>query len=215
MEHTHTEAPAHRKQVIANTRALLRANDERSHLEGIETVRHEAIEELWPEVLALFASGSERVVEALFSLLIDVHATSLIPHLGHALEAEWEAERLSRLLSICWQSPLDFSPLIPQLLPYLTHPDLQVVIESITSLEIAFDHASRTQLQEVIVTLKAVGKEERRHDVRLLLEELISTASRTLQQVVNAEREAKSVSPHEHPHVHEDGHDEECSCGEH
>ena len=210
MEHTHTESPAHRKQVIANTRALLRANDERSHLEGIETVRHEAIEELWPEVLALFSSENERVVETLCELLIDVHASSLILHLGNTLEAEWEAERLARILSICWQSPLDFSPLIPQLLPYLTHPDLQVVIEAMTSLEIAFDHASRVQLQEAVSSLKAFGKEEKRHEVRLLLEELVSTASRTLQQVVNAEREAKNA-PQEHHHEHDD----ECTCGCH
>lgn len=213
---TQSSSPAARRaELIASTRGDLRAYDAQVVLEGLETVRHEGLEELWPEVLELFTSPHEQVHSALFELLINVHTTSLIPHLGHALhETSLPADRLARLLSVCWQSPLDFSPLIPHFIPYLNHPDLQVVIEAMTSLEIALDHASRSQLQETTTTLKQLVKEVKRHEVQLLLEELISTTARTLQQVVNAEREKHDTTPQtkDHP-THEEG--EECGCGCH
>ena len=213
-----TQSPSpstRRKEVIATTRNLLRACDEQAILEGLDTVREEGLEELWSEVLGLLSSPHERVHSALLDLLIDVHSTSLIPHLGHALSTtSLPSDRLARLLSVCWQSPLDCSPLIPHLIPYLDHPDLRVVIEAMTSLEIALDHASRAQLQETTVQLKQLVKEVKRQEVKLLLEELVSTAARTLQQVVNAERESHNTPPTQagHPHSHEE---DECDCGCH
>ena len=204
VEKNRTEAQKQRKNLIAETRALLQSEHSNTLRSALDTVRSEGLEELLPETLALFATTDLELRSYIFEFLIDIHSSALVTHLANALEKDYDAEVLALILSVCWQSPLDYSPLLERLLPFMSHPNLQVVIETMTSLEIAFDHASRTQLEFALKALKQMQKEEKRQEVRLLLEELQSTCSRCLQQVINNEREKKQEAHHHHEH---------CDCG--
>ena len=199
-----TEAQKQRRNLIAETRSLLQSEHSSTLRSALDTVRSEGLEELLPETLALLATTDLELRQYIFEFLIDIHSSALVTHLANALEKDYEADLLALLISLCWQSPLDYSPLLERLLPFMSHPNLQVVIETMTSLEIAFDHASRTQLEFALKALKQMQKEEKRQEVRLLLEELQSTCSRCLQQVINNEREEKQEAHHHHEH---------CDCG--
>lgn len=200
------EEQKQRKARIDETRTRLQAKSSTTVRSALDIVRTEALEELLPDVVALLATPDAALRKEIFELLIDVHSSALVTSLAEALEKDYEADVLALILSVCWQSPLDYSPLLERLLLFMSHPHLQVVIETMTSLEIAFDHASRPQLEAALKQLKKMQKEEKRQEVRLLLEELQSTCSRSLQQVINNEREEKHVTEHHH-HDH-------CGCGD-
>lgn len=204
------EAQKRRQDLINATRNLLESNDSITARNALDTVRTEELEELLPEVLVLLTRSDLELRHYAFEFLIDVHTSSLVGYLADVLEREHESDVLVLLISLCWHSPLDYSPLLERLLAYLAHPSLEVVIEAMTSLEIAFDHSSRTQLEGAMKVLKGMQKGEKRQEVRLLLEELQSTCSRCVQQVINNEREEKQESAkkaHQHSHEH-------CNCGD-
>lgn len=199
-----------RARLVAETKERLHAATITDQQDALDTIRHEGIDELFDELLALLSSTqNQELTRQIVDLLIDARSSLLVDAIGNALKAEnLPTEYLAQLLSLCWQSLLDFSPILSQLIPYLRHPDLQVVIEAVTSVEIALDHASRQALQDTIPTFKYYLAEEKRSEVRRFLEELLAKAQISLQQQANSAREARTNHSHHH-HTCECDHENE------
>lgn len=201
-----TEEQHQRQLLVATTREHLLANDIEEQLGALATIQEYELDELLVEVITLLQNNNETLRKKITDFLIDIHSSALVTHMQEALKRSYADQTLALIISICWMSPLDFSPIISVLLPFIVHSDLQVVIETITSLEIAFEHASRKQLEAALKQLKELHKTEKRSEIRPLLAETISTCSNILQQVINAERNGK-ITPAQ-THHHHDG----CHC---
>lgn len=200
-----------RARLVAETKERLHAATITDQQDALDTIRHEGIDELFDELLALLSSTqNQELTRQIVDLLIDARSSLLVDAIGNALKAEnLPTEYLAQLLSLCWQSLLDFSPILSQLIPYLRHPDLQVVIEAVTSVEIALDHASRQSLEATIRIFKQYLAQEKRSEVRRFLEELLAKAQISLQQQANSAREARTNHSHHHHHTCECDHENE------
>lgn len=201
-----------RARLVAETKERLHASTITDQQDALDTIRHEGIDELFDELLALLSSTqNQELTRQIVDLLIDARSSLLVDAIGNALKAEnLPTEYLAQLLSLCWQSLLDFSPILSQLIPYLRHPDLQVVIEAVTSVEIALDHASKQALQDTIPTFKQyLAQEKQSAEGRRFLEELLAKAQISLQQQANSEREARTNHSHHHHHTCECDHENE------
>ena len=201
-----------RERLVSEAKERLHASTITEQQGALDTIRHEGIDELFEDLLYLLSTTQDpELTRQILDLLIDARSSLLVDAIGNALKAEnLPTEYLAQLLSLCWQSLLDFSPILPQLIPYLRHPDLQVVIEAVTSVEIALDHASKQVLQDTIPTFKYyLAQEKQSAEGRRFLEELLAKAQISLQQQANAAREARTNHSHHHHHTCECDHENE------
>lgn len=148
-----------------------------------------------PLLLEVFLDGgtNPEVRQDLLGLLIDIKYSGLVDAVEQALDTVQLEAQQADLLSICWQSSLDFSRLIPRFVEALSCADLRVVIEAVTALEVAFEHAAPEGIKEVVRRLKQMEKEGVPEDNRVFLREMISVAGQAQQQAANARREAKMM----------------------
>ena len=87
-----TEAQKQRKNLIAETRALLQSEHSNTLRSALDTVRSEGLEELLPETLALLATTDLELRSYIFEFLIDIHSSALVTHLANALEKAYDAD---------------------------------------------------------------------------------------------------------------------------
>ncbi|PID90556.1 MAG: hypothetical protein CSA97_02305 [Bacteroidetes bacterium] len=134
----------------------------------------------------------EEVRHEILRLLVDAKYTALIPAIEQRLiEGKLPAELQASLISICWQNSMDFSPLIGYFTEQLASPSLQVVVESVTALEVAMEYARPEVLKGVVKRIKELGNEKLPEENRVFIQEMGSLAAQAYQQAANAQREAK------------------------
>ncbi|PIE83901.1 MAG: hypothetical protein CSA07_04825 [Bacteroidia bacterium] len=147
-----------------------------------------------PALLATFCQEqtTEEVRHEIIRLLVDVKYTALIPALQQQLEEQSLPDDLKAgLISVCWQNSMDFSPLMGYLAEQLLSPSLQVLVEAVTALEVAFEYASPEELKAVVRRLKQMENEKLGEENRVFVREMLSIATQAQQQATNALREQK------------------------
>lgn len=172
------EELARQRAALDNHLAALRGMDRGKQQAALRALAEAPDLQQGPQLLALLVEPdiATGIQKELFHLLINAKVSSLVSAVGAALAEAKTPQTLQLLLQLCWQSPLDFSPLLPQLVPLLTHEDLQVQIEAVTSVRYALDRCPAQLLNEVIAQLTALRKQKLEKTTDALLAETLNAA---------------------------------------
>ncbi len=169
---------AHRRAELDRLMAALRGADRGQQLAALRALAKAPDLQQGPALLALLTEPTTppALGQELFHLLANAKVSSLVPAVGAALAEANTPHALQLLLQLCWQSPLDFSPLLPQLVPLIAHEDLQVQIEAVTSVRYALDRCPAGLLEQVVAQLTALRKQKPEKTTDALLAETLNAA---------------------------------------
>lgn len=173
-------------------------------LAALESAKELAPIDTMPHILALYLNeeADPQVTKDAMRLLIDIRHPALVTALGEALQSNLSYEKRAGLLSLCWQNPIDFSPLIGEMLNALLSESALVVIEAMTALELALDYASIEQIRTTLSQLKTLAKGECPKGNRTFIDECVSITAQYLQQAENTLREEARYEQEKHNHDH-------------
>lgn len=168
----------------------LRSGEPARQLETLRALREEPDQALGNAILDIIALEETHpsVRQEALVLLCDAQAHSLIAALSEALNRHINSLYLPEMVSICWQNHLDFTPLLPQLISLVSHPDPRVQIEAVTAVEINLEMAETHVIQEGLQLLKTLCQTVENRETRALIRETITLLTSTLQQRANDEK---------------------------
>lgn len=107
----------------------------------------------------LFTRRSEVLKEAVVNFLVDIKNQSAVAIMIGAIEAKRHSADVARLVSVCWQSRLDFSNEVGLFVDLLCSSNYQTSIEAFSVIENSLESISRDKVLEYIAYLKrAVDK---------------------------------------------------------
>lgn len=169
----------------------LRSGDAVRQLEALRALREDDDATLLTELLQMVTrtTTDPQVRQETVELLADVHSRALVKAMGEALAACREQDYLPELVSICWMNRMDFSPILQHLLALVSHADLRVQVEAVTSVELALEHCSLAQMRSGIADLKARLRRIEGRDAKALVQEMINTLERDAAQRAAGEKE--------------------------
>ena len=154
----------------------LRSGDAMRQLEVLYELRDGEDATLLPELLMVTqAETDSQVRREVVELLSDVRSRALVAAMGEALRAGDEGPHLPLLVSICWMNSMDFSPILDELLELVSHNDLQVQVEAVTSVELALERSPLKKLREGIAVLKKRLQRVEGREAKALVKEMINT----------------------------------------
>lgn len=169
----------------------LRSGDAIKQLEVLRSLRDDDDDTLLNELLLMVTreSTDEQVRQEVVELLADVRSRTLVSAMGDALRIGGDSAYLPALVSICWMNRMDFSPILNELLALVSHSDLRVQVEAITSVELALGHCTVDQIRRGVTDLKVRLKELKGREARALVNEMINTLERDAAQRASGEKE--------------------------
>lgn len=128
-----------------------------------------------PIIGLLFSNRSERIKNEVVSLLVDLKNPSAVPIIVQKLEENKNSKDIHRLISVCWQSRLNFSSHTNLLMDFVVNGDYQSCLEAFTAIENMMDSLS----EETINQLKHRAEQSlgKATETKPLIEELISMLS--------------------------------------
>ena len=144
-------------------------------MDAIKTLRNSGDPSVIPYLVDLYVSTDNPNIEnALGNFLRDIKDQSAVNALIDAIANPRFEQKLSQLVSFCWQTPLNFSPYIHVFVNIAIEKDYQTAIEAFTVVEEALPYATpskiSSEIQHVKERITNVPQEK-----QLLLKELIST----------------------------------------
>lgn len=171
----------------------LRSGDAMRQLEVLYELRDGEDATLLPELLKMVtqAETDSQVRREVVELLSDVRSRALVAAMGEALRAGGEGPHLPLLVSICWMNSMDFSPILDELLELVSHSDLQVQVEAVTSVELALERSSLKKLREGIAVLKKRLQRVEGREAKALVKEMINTLEQHAMQRSGREEESR------------------------
>ena len=86
---------------------------------------------------------------------------------------------------------MDFSPILDELLELVSHSDLQVQVEAVTSVELALERSSLKKLREGIAVLKKRLQRVEGREAKALVKEMINTLEQHAMQRSGREEESR------------------------
>ena len=104
----------------------------------------------------LFTRRSEVLKEAVVNFLVDIKNQSAVAIMIGAIEAKRHSADVARLVSVCWQSRLDFSNEVGLFVDLLCSSNYQTSIEAFSVIENSLESISRDKVLEYIAYLKRV-----------------------------------------------------------
>lgn len=145
-----------RKQKTALFRKLL-AESSDEQIIGLLTELRESGEDFMVPLLAelLFEPNSEKLKEAVSKLLVDLKNKKNAEVLAEVIRKHTESPELHRLLAICWQSRLDFSPYIDLFVSLFIQSDFQTSFEAFSVIENSLTELSGEQVEALYVQLSS------------------------------------------------------------
>lgn len=169
----------------------LRSGDAIKQLEVLRSLRDDDDDTLLNELLLMVTreSTDEQVRQEVVELLADVRSRTLVSAMGDALRTGGDSAYLPALVSICWMNRMDFSPILNELLALVSHSDLRVQVEAITSVELALEHCTVDQIRLGVANLKMRLKKLKGREARALVNEMINTLERDAAQRASGEKE--------------------------
>lgn len=144
-------------------------------LDAIKTLRETGDPTVVPFVVQLYISTDNPKIErALENFLKDIKDQEAAKTLAEAIENPKNNDKLTQLVSICWQTPLNFGPYIDVFVKVAIEKDYQTTIEAFTVVEEALPYAAPHKISSEVERLKdklpTIPKEK-----QLLIKELINT----------------------------------------
>lgn len=107
----------------------------------------------------LFTARSEVLKEAVVNFLVDIKNQTAVANIIGAIEAKRNSADVARLVSVCWQSRLDFSNEVDLFIDLLCHSNYQISIEAFSVIENSLESINGEKVLEYIAYLKReVGK---------------------------------------------------------
>ncbi|MCB8964231.1 MAG: hypothetical protein H6536_04230 [Bacteroidales bacterium] len=102
----------------------------------------------------LFSKRTDRLKGEVMNFLVDIKSQSAVAVFVSAIRNNYGAEDLHRLVSVCWQSRLDFSADIELFIDLLCNADEQTSIEAFSVIENSLDGATSDRLSQITALLR-------------------------------------------------------------
>lgn len=102
----------------------------------------------------LFTKRSEHLKNEVVNFLVDIKNHEATAEITNAIRNNYASADLHRLVSVCWQSRLDFSSEIGLFIDLLCKLDYQTGIEAFSVIENALDNTSTEEIAKHIAFLK-------------------------------------------------------------
>ncbi|MEJ5316865.1 MAG: hypothetical protein WHS63_07640 [Tenuifilum sp.] len=125
-----------------------------------------------PTILSLlFSTRSEKLKNEVVNFLVDLKNKSSIDTIVEAIRQNKRSKDIHLLVSVCWQSRLDFTPYIDTFIDIMEHGNYQACLEAFTVIENMTENLSGEQLNELKAKIKSVKGDNA--ETKPLIEELV------------------------------------------
>jgi len=125
----------------------------------LEEIRESGENYMIPSLVnLLFANRGEALKQAVMNFLVDVKNQAAAEYFVSAIQNNTSSPDLYRLVSVCWQSRLDFSSHVDLFLTLLCNADLQTSIEAFSVIENALDAVSDEEVRELASRARSMVK---------------------------------------------------------
>lgn len=99
-----------------------------------------------PLIEMLFAKRSKNLNNSIYEFLIDIKDQASVPIIARSIRNHISEENVAGLVSVCWQSRLDFSAELPIFFDILCNGDYLVAFEALTVIENSLGGLNKDQL---------------------------------------------------------------------
>jgi hypothetical protein len=124
-----------------------------------------------PTILSLlFSARSEKLKNEVVNFLVDLKRKSSIDTIIEAIRQNKRSKDIHLLVSVCWQSRLDFTPYVDTFIDIMEHGNYQGCLEAFTVIENMTENLSGEQLNELKAKFKTVKANS--PETKPLIEEL-------------------------------------------
>lgn len=124
-----------------------------------------------PTILNLLFSGrSEKLKNEVVNFLVDLKNKSSIDTIVEAIRQNKRSKDIHLLVSVCWQSRLDFTPYIDIFIDIMEYGNYQACLEAFTVIENMTKNLSGEQLSELKAKIKTIKTDN--PETKPLVEEL-------------------------------------------
>jgi len=124
-------------------------------LKTIDSIRRLGSAQIIEPLFDLYATNkNEKVLKAIFSLVIDIKDQSNADVIIELLKKKKYDSKLKDFLSMCWQSNLDFSEYMEFLIDIILHKDLLTAFEAFTIIEENTKKLDETKNEKILNYLK-------------------------------------------------------------
>lgn len=120
----------------------------------------------------LFTPRSDKMKDAIVNFLVDLKSQPVVPEITRNIRDNSSSDDVARLVSVCWQSRLNFSSDIDLFVELVCKSDYQTSIEAFTVIENSMESVAREKLVEIIGTLE-IEKKKASIEKKSLIEETI------------------------------------------
>jgi hypothetical protein len=101
-----------------------------------------------PLIDLLFSPRSERLKASVRGFIEDIKEQAAAPIIAESLRKYYKTENVNELVSVCWQSRLDFSQYVALFVEILCTNDYQTALEAFTVIENSLENVPREMLDE-------------------------------------------------------------------
>ncbi|HDP75947.1 MAG TPA: hypothetical protein ENN49_08775 [Bacteroidales bacterium] len=124
-----------------------------------------------PTILSLlFSARSEKLKNEVVNFLVDLKNKSSVDTIIETIKQNKRSKEIHLLVSVCWQSRLDFTPHVDTFIDIMEHANYQGCLEAFTVIENMTGNLSRDQLNELKAKIKTVKADN--PETKPLIEEL-------------------------------------------
>jgi hypothetical protein len=125
-----------------------------------------------PTILSLlFSTRSEKLKNEVVNFLVDLKNKSSIDTIVEAIRQNKRSKDIHLLVSVCWQSRLDFTPYFDTFIDIMEHGNYQACLEAFTVIENMTENLSGEQLNDLKAKIKSVKGDNA--ETKPLIEELV------------------------------------------
>lgn len=125
-----------------------------------------------PTIISLlFSTRSEKLKNEVVNFLVDLKNKSSIDTIVEAIRQNKRSKDIHLLVSVCWQSRLDFTPYVDTFIDIMEHGNYQACLEAFTVIENMTENLSGEQLNDLKAKIKSVKGDNA--ETKPLIEELV------------------------------------------
>ncbi len=107
----------------------------------------------------LFSSRSENLKNEVVNFLVDLKNKSSIVTIIETIKQNKRSKDIHLLVSVCWQSRLDFTPHIDIFIDIMEHGNYQACLEAFTVLENIIENLNSDELSDLKKKIKSAKSE--------------------------------------------------------
>lgn len=123
-----------------------------------------------PLIDMLFSKRSQKLNDSIYEFLVDIKSQAVVPIIAQSIQKHINEEGIAGLVSVCWQSSLDFSEHLPLFIEILCDGDYQTSFEASTVIENSLGNLNKDQRDSHIAYIKKKLKKSPKEKQQLLTE---------------------------------------------